>query len=349
MKVKNFWEWDFLENAGRSIAEVTDDGIEINIISEIGGGWWSDNQITKDTFLNAMKGNYDKPVTVNISSLGGDVDTALYINTLLSKHKDVTVFYSGIVASAATWIGSNGKRIADPATIFMIHESGSWADGTKQDMRAAERMLSIVDNSIFGLYSSITGRPVSYFQEQIDNNGGEWWLSANEALEIGLIHEIKSFDGAITDIQPMPKNTAKRFQITNSKYIMNEKSILNKIKDLILGGGDEGEEKAPVAAPVVQVKNELNHDERAELDNVIAEQRAKLDEMQALIERFTAEAQAQEETENELKMQVENLKKQVTAASIPATTQLKSTNEKEGTLSAGAQKLLNTYGKFVTK
>ena len=57
MKVKNFWEWDFLENAGRSIAEVTDDGIEINIMSEIGGCWWSDNQISKDTFLNAMKGN----------------------------------------------------------------------------------------------------------------------------------------------------------------------------------------------------------------------------------------------------------------------------------------------------
>ena len=50
MKAENFWEWDFMENAGRSIANVTDDGIEINIISEIGGGWWYDNQVTKDTF-----------------------------------------------------------------------------------------------------------------------------------------------------------------------------------------------------------------------------------------------------------------------------------------------------------
>jgi ATP-dependent protease ClpP protease subunit len=345
MKVKNFWEWDFMENAGRSIAEVTDEGIEINIISEIGGGWWSENQITKDTFLSAMKGNYDKPVTVNISSLGGDVDTALYINTLLSKHKDVTVFYSGIVASAATWLGSNGKRIADPSTVFMIHESGSWADGTKQDMRAAEKVLSIIDNSIFGLYSAITGRPVSYFQEQIDNNGGEWWLNANEALEIGLIHEIKAFEGAITDVQPMPKNTAKQFQITNKLYIMNEKSILEKIKNLLLGGGDEGEGQENKPTPVV--KNELNADERAELNEL----RARVDELEALIARFTADAEAKAETENELKTQVENLKKQVTAASIQATTErVANKNQADNsTMSDGAKKLLSKYGKYLTK
>lgn len=350
VETKNFWLDMFPENASRPIFERVDSELQINLLSEIGGDFWGSVSITKDSFLRAIQENRDvEKITVNVSSLGGDVNTALYINSLINKEREkVTVFYSGIVASAATWIGSDVKRVAAPATVFMIHESGTLAGGNKSDMLAAAQMLSIIDNSIFGLYSAMTGKTIQYFQDKVNENGGEWWMTATEALEIGLISEISDFAGA-TDVTPIPAATAKQFQITNSKYIMNEKSILNKIKDLILGGGDEGEEKAPVAAPVVQVKNELNTDERAELDNVISELRAKVDEMQALIERFTAEAQAQAETENELKMQVENLKKQVTAASIPATTQLKPTNEKESTLSTGAQKLLNTYGKFVTK
>mgnify|MGYP000063553210 CR=1 FL=1 len=325
MKAENFWEWDFMENAGRSIANVTDDGIEINIISEIGGDYWGMSNVTKDSFLEALTGNEDKPVVVNISSLGGDVDTALYINTLLSKHKDVTVFYSGIVASAATWLGSNGKRIADPNTIFMLHESGSIAGGTKQDMTAAAKMLTIVDNSIFGIYSAMTGKPVSYFQEQIDNNGGEWWLNANEALEIGLIHEIKAFDGAITDVQPMPEKTAEKFGITNSLYIMQNqdqttttlKKILNFIQGIENGGGDEGEEKTQTVAPVTN----MTEDEKTELNNVIAELRARVDELQDLIARYETESAQREEEAETMKAENKKLADKITALSMKPTEQ----------------------------
>lgn len=323
MKVNNFWEFDFIGNAGRPLANVTDDRIEINIISEIGGDYWGMSNVTKDSFLEALTGNEDKPVVVNISSLGGDVDTALYINTLLNKRKDVTVFYSGIVASAATWIGSNGKRIAAPNTIFMLHESGSIAGGTKQDMTAAAKMLTIVDNSIFGIYSAMTGKPVSYFQEQIDMNGGEWWLSAEQALEVGLIHEIKDFPEAITDVQPMPEKTAQKFGITNSLYIMQNqeqttlKKILNFIQGIENGGGDEGEEKTQTSAPVTN----MTEDEKTELNNVIAELRARVDELQDLIARYETESAQREEEAETMKAENRKLADKITALSMKPTEQ----------------------------
>jgi len=352
MKVesKNFWLDMFPENASRPIFERVDSELQINLLSEIGGDFWGSVSITKDSFLQAIQDNRDvEKITVNVSSLGGDVDTALYINSLINKQRDkATVFYSGIVASAATWLGSDVKRVAAPSTVFMIHESGTIAGGNKSDFTAAAQMLSVIDNSIFGIYSAMTGLPIQFFQDKINAAGGEWWVSAEEALQLGLISEISNFEGA-TDVQPIPKATAKQFQITNKLYIMNEKSILEKIKNLLLGGGDEGEGQENKPTPVV--KNELNPDERAELDAVIAQQRERLDELEALIARFTADAEAKAETENELKTQVENLKKQVTAASISATTQRVENKQQEqnDTMSEGAKKLLNKYSKFLTK
>lgn len=340
VETKNFWLDMFPANANKPIFERVDSELQINLLSEIGGDFWGSVSITKDSFLQAIQENRDaEKITVNVSSLGGDVDTALYINSLINKQRDkVTVFYSGIVASAATWIGSDVKRVAAPSTVFMLHESGTIAGGNKADFTAAAQMLSVIDNSIFGLYSTMTGLPIQYFQDKITEAGGEWWLGAEEALQIGLISEISDFAGA-TDVQPIPRATAKQFKISNSKYIMSEKSILNQIKNLLLGGGDEGE-----------VKNKLNPDERAELDAVTNELRARVDELESLIERFTAEAEAKAETENALKTQIENLKKQVTAAQITATTEtMKAKNDKGAQLSEPVQKLLNTYGKFLTK
>lgn len=352
VETKNFWLDMFPENANKPIFERVDSELQINILSEIGGDFWGSVSITKDSFLQAIQENRGvEKITVNVSSLGGDVDTALYINSLINKQRDkVTVFYSGIVASAATWIGSDVKRVAAPSTVFMLHESGTIAGGNKSDFTAAAQMLSVIDNSIFGLYSTMTGLPIQYFQDKITEAGGEWWLGADEALQIGLISEISDFTGA-ADVTPIPRAMAKQFKISNSKYIMSEKSILNQIKDLIMGGGDEGEEKAPVSAPIVKVKNELNENERAELDAVTNELRARVDELEALIARFTAEAEAKAETENALKTQIENLKKQVTAAQIPATTEtMKAKNEKDNAqLSEGAKKLLNKYSNILRK
>lgn len=352
VETKNFWLDLFPANANKPIFERVDSELQINLLSEIGGDFWGSVSITKDSFLQAIQENRDvERITVNVSSLGGDVDTALYINALINKEKEkATVFYSGIIASAATWLGTNVKRVAAPAAVFMIHESAGGAMGTKSDMMAAAKMLDVVDNSIFGLYSAMTGKPIQFFHDRVAAENGEWWMTADEALEIGFISEISDFAG-VTDVQPIPRATAKQFKISNSKYIMSEKSILNQIKNLIMGGGDEGEGKTPAAAPIVEVKNELNPDERAELDAVTNELRARVDELESLIARFTAEAQAKAETENELKKQIANLKTQVTAASIPATTeQVRNAKQQEySTLSAGAQKLLNKYSNILRK
>lgn len=344
-ETRNFWIDMFPENSGKPIFSTSEGVLEINILSEIGGDFWGNVGVTKDSFLEAITaGKESEKIVVNVSSLGGDVDTALYINSLLNKYRDkVTVYFSGIVASAATWIGTETKRIASESTVFMMHESASMAAGTKREMQAAGQMLEIIDSTIFGLYSAMTGKPVEYFQNAINENGGELWLTATQALEIGLISEIENFAGA-TDIQPIPAQTAQKFSIQNSKYIMQsdkEKSILGKIRDLVLGYPE-------TAKP----ENLLDPAEREELDAIIAELRSKVDETQAVIEKFTAtqsenEAtiEAQTATIEEQKAEIENLKKQVTAVNIKPTVPA---NQESG-LSEAAQKLVNKYLKHINK
>ena len=337
IETKNFWLDMFPENGNKPIFQYDNGVLEINILSEIGGEFWGNMKITKDTFLEAITAGAEaERIVVNVSSLGGDVDTALYINSLLNKYRDkVTVYFSGIVASAATWIGTEVKRIASDSTVFMLHESATIAGGTKADLQVAGKMLEVIDNTIFGLYSTMTGKPVEYFQQMITSNGGEWWLSAAQAKEEGLISEVQNFFGA-TDFHPIPAQTAAKFQITNSKYIMqNDKTLIDKIKNLILG-----------AEPEVQpepVKNELNPDERAELDNIISELRARVDEMQALIERFTATQSENEATIQAQNTEIENLKKQVKAVNIKPTEPAKS----ESKMSEAAKSILNKYSKYI--
>lgn len=167
----------------------------------------------------------DKPCDVYISSLGGDVATALQIRQLFIEHGDVTAHLHGFVASAATIVATGAKQVKmGEFALFMIHKCSAWQEQWGQmnadDIAAAidklisaKNALDSIDQVIGSIYAQRTGKDVSTLAEMMKD---ETWLSAEEAKEQGFVDEI------IPDEQPASLTDDMRQRIVAYGYPVPE-------------------------------------------------------------------------------------------------------------------------------
>lgn len=137
-------------------------------------------------------------VTLEITSNGGEVDPATEIcNALRSYQGNVTAKVMSNAYSAATIVamGANKVQMA-PGAKMMIHRASSDASGNVNDINKASGMLQTTDNAIADLYAAKTGKPTDNFIELMDS---ETWLTADQAIELGLADEKLDFDAPIVN------------------------------------------------------------------------------------------------------------------------------------------------------
>lgn len=178
---------------------------ELNISGYIGiPEWWQfDPDMEKELIstkekmqaeLKAISNIKAEIIKVNIDSLGGDVNHGQAMFSALSKNSaTIEVEYTGWSASIATIIGAAGKdNISMSNTnMILIHKARGCQCGTSIDMTSYANMLDKVDNTMANVYADQTGKSSDEMLEQMSVNNGEGeWLTANEALEIGLINKI---------------------------------------------------------------------------------------------------------------------------------------------------------------
>lgn len=141
----------------------------------------------------------DKPCRVHIDSPGGDVATALKIRQAFKDHGDVTVFISGMTASAATIIAMGAKKVEmSKNALFLIHNASYWKEvwgrmnkediqGLVEQLQNSIDDLEKIDQLIAGIYAAKSGRDAADYRPVMDKGG---WLNAEEAKELGLVDEI---------------------------------------------------------------------------------------------------------------------------------------------------------------
>lgn len=141
----------------------------------------------------------DKHIDVKISSLGGDLDHGLDIRQQFIDHGDVTVYFSGFVASAATILALGAKRICMSKYAFMlVHKCSNFIDAWGsynadqmqeliEQLTANKKENDKIDVVIAQLYADKCGKSIN---EILDILKKEEWLTADEALEYGFIDEI---------------------------------------------------------------------------------------------------------------------------------------------------------------
>lgn len=137
----------------------------------------------------------DTPVIrVVFSSDGGGVYPALGLYDSIKRcGRDVEFLCTGLVASAAAMIVLQAatRRLAYPNTRFLLHEPSRWifigmerASDLKDQAAEMDRVIDIM----VGILVNRCGKDPALVRSTIERK--EAWMSAQEALDWGLIDEI---------------------------------------------------------------------------------------------------------------------------------------------------------------
>ena len=127
-------------------------------------------------------------VDVHIDSMGGDVSAgwAIY-NVLKDWGGTVNSFADGFVASAAVYPFLAGKtRKASPVSAFFLHKAWMLAVGNADELRKQADDLEKINDIGLEAFAA-AGMDKEKIREMEER---ETWLSAQEALELGLATEI---------------------------------------------------------------------------------------------------------------------------------------------------------------
>ena len=122
---------------------------------------------------------------IEINSSGGDVFSALAIvDTLKNSPRAITIRVRGLCASAATLLLCTGKKvIAAQNSLFLLHAPSTMVydrvDAAK--LKEMATTLEKIEGQLKAIYSTRV-KDIDLSQEK--------WLTADEALAMGLIDEI---------------------------------------------------------------------------------------------------------------------------------------------------------------
>lgn len=137
---------------------------------------------------NSGKGDID----IFINSPGGSSwEMAAIINSLREQGVDIYTRVDGVAASAASVIMLEGNTVemAEYGSL-MLHRAWSIAIGNGKELAEYSRHLQSFDEKMFSAYAGkISDMDAAAVQAQIDDVG-EWWLTSDEAVEIGLVDSV---------------------------------------------------------------------------------------------------------------------------------------------------------------
>lgn len=132
-----------------------------------------------------------KDIIMYINSPGGQVDAGFAIvDTMYHIKPDVVTIASGLAASMGSIIlacGKKGKRYSLPSASILIHQPLGSAEGQATDIEiSAKRILKHKEDSI-NLLVRQTGQPKEKVARDVER---DFWLSAEEAKDYGLVDEV---------------------------------------------------------------------------------------------------------------------------------------------------------------
>lgn len=169
----------------------------ISIEGTIGESWYNEDGNTSSKIADLIaeaKNAGCCSYHVRIHSLGGDVDHALAIYSLLKSLPNLTTEVIGMCASAATVIFMAGTtRIMDSSALFLIHHAWTAAMGNAQQIERTVETLKTIDDTMVSIYSQATGLSADEVCELMNANDGDGkWISAAECKKKNFCTEVSS-------------------------------------------------------------------------------------------------------------------------------------------------------------
>ncbi len=142
--------------------------------------------------LMSLDADSDKEVTLYINSPGGLVSGmfAVYDVMHLMRAKVNTVCV-GMAASAAAFLlaTATGTREATENARIMIHQPLGGARGQAVDIQIQAKQIVFLRERLNQILAERTGKPVEQVEKDTDR---DFWLSAPDAVEYGLIDQVRA-------------------------------------------------------------------------------------------------------------------------------------------------------------
>lgn len=132
-----------------------------------------------------------KDIQIYVNSPGGSVYAGLGIyDTMQLVSPDVATIVTGIAASMGAVLqcaGAKGKRTALPHSRIMIHQPLGGAEGQASDIEITAREIMKLKKE---LYEIIAKHSEQTYDKVWADSDRDYWMTAQEAKEYGMIDEI---------------------------------------------------------------------------------------------------------------------------------------------------------------
>ena len=133
----------------------------------------------------------EKDINLYINSPGGSVTAGMAIYDTMQYVKcDVSTMCMGMAASMGAFLssgGTKGKRLALPNAEIMIHQPSGGAQGQATEIEIAAEHILRTKKKLNTILSENTGQPYETIVKDTERDN---WLTAQEALEYGLIDKV---------------------------------------------------------------------------------------------------------------------------------------------------------------
>ncbi|VVQ14012.1 ATP-dependent Clp protease proteolytic subunit [Pseudomonas fluorescens] len=161
--------------------------IEVFVYGEIGAWGITANQFVQD--LRAMDDGVS-PVIAAFNSIGGDLFDGLAMHNALSRLGErCTGRIDALAASAASVAVCGAHRVIIAANaMLMIHNPYTYAGGGAEDFR---RVADVLDQTLEAIIAAYKAKAPDIDDAELRRMvNAETWLTANEALALGLADEV---------------------------------------------------------------------------------------------------------------------------------------------------------------
>lgn len=139
--------------------------------------------------VQALEKSKGQPVTVTISSPGGDLYAGIEMFGLLKNYKGkVTIQIISLAASAASVIAMGGDEVLMyPGAQLMIHNVSTTVSGNSQDLEHVKNILDTSNESLAAIYKYKTGKPINEILELMKS---ETFFTADNAVKEGFADKV---------------------------------------------------------------------------------------------------------------------------------------------------------------
>ena len=132
-------------------------------------------------------------ISLYINTPGGQVTSGLAIyDTMQLVEPDVATICTGMAASMGSVLlcaGARGKRSCLPHSKVLIHQPLGGAQGQASDIMIAAKEIEKTRKELYEIISEHSGQP---YEKVFADADRDYWMTASEALEYGMVDEILS-------------------------------------------------------------------------------------------------------------------------------------------------------------